>query len=102
VSGALLLSVPEQVTLRAIKVQTGLTTPDRTQQWVPTALDLSFSDNTCQRISLKNTASPQTVHIHPVRTSGVRIVIVAADSPRAGGAVPLAAITETALLVRPN
>ena len=101
-SGALLLSAPEQIKLRAIKVQTGLTTPDRTQQWVPTTLDLSFSDNTCQRINLKNVATPQTIHIHPVKTDGVRIVVVAADSPRAGGAVPLAAITEIALLVRPN
>lgn len=101
-SGALLLSAPEQVMLRAIRVQTGLTTPDRTQQWVPTMLDLSFPDNTCQRISLKNVGTPQTVHIHAVKTNAVRVVIVAGDSPRANGAVPLAAITETALLVRPN
>jgi hypothetical protein len=99
-SGALLLSAPEQVNLRAVMVQTGLTTPDRTQQWVPTTLDLTFSDGSCQRIALKNVATPQVIHIHAVRTNGLRMVIVAADSPRGNGAVPLAAITEIALLVR--
>jgi hypothetical protein len=101
-AGALLLSAPEQVNLRGIRVQSGLTTPDRTQQWVPTMLDLSFSDNTCQRIKLKNVATPQTIHIHAVETNGVRVVVVAADSPRGSGAVSLAAITEIALLVRPG
>ena len=65
-------------------------------------LDLSFSDNTCQRIKLKNVATPQTIHIHAVETNGVRVVVVAADSPRGSGAVSLAAITEIALLVRPG
>jgi hypothetical protein len=100
--GALLLTAPAQITLRAIMVQTGLTTPDRPQQWIPRALDLTFSDGSCQRITVNNVPDPQIVRIHAVKTNAVRLVIVAADRPQGSGALPLAAITETALLVRPK
>jgi hypothetical protein len=100
--GALLLTAPSQITLRAIMVQTGLTTPDRAQQWVPRALDLTFSDGSCQRITVQNVPDPQIVRIHAVKTNAVRLVIVAADRPQGSGALPFAAITETALLVRPK
>jgi hypothetical protein len=102
VPGALLLTAPEQITMRAIMIQTGLTTPDRTQQWVPRALDLTFSDGTCQRITVNNVLDPQIVRIHAVKTNAVRLVVIAADRPQGTGGLPLAAITETALLVRPN
>jgi hypothetical protein len=100
-AAALLVTAPHQITLRAVMVQTGLTTPDRSQQWVPTALDLTFSDGSCQRINVKNEPQPQVIRIHRVKTNDVRIVVVAADSPQSGS-TPLAAITETALLVRPS
>ena len=101
-AAALQLTPPKQITMRAIMVQTGLTTPDRNQQWIPRTLDLTFSDGSCQRINVKNVPDPQIVRIHTVKTNFVRLVIVAADQPQVSGAVGLAAITETALLVRPN
>jgi hypothetical protein len=102
-TNGLLLSMPQEVTLRAMKVHGGFPGPDAQQRWRPRTLELWFPDGKCQRVNLVDTATPQQLRIHAVRANAVRIAVVAGYPPQGGGSnQAYTAITEIALLTRPK
>ncbi len=102
--GALLLTAPGRITLRAVRVRGGLGAgdQDRPLQWRPKALDLGFSDGTCQRVALQDAPGEQVLTVHTVRTNVVRVTIVAGYPPPPGNGLPLAAVADIALMTRPS
>lgn len=101
--GSLLILIPEPVKVRAIKVAAGLAKTDvrRLQQWRPKTLQLAFSDGTCQKITLKDTAAVQQIKIDPVMTTQIRVNVLDALVPQ-GPPQNFVAISEIQLLTRPN
>jgi len=75
--------------------------PLRTHQWLPKALELSFSDGQCQLVPLANTADLQRISIQPVTTSQVRVQVVEAEAPPPDQPVNVVALSEIRLLARP-
>ncbi len=101
-ANGLVLSAPEQVTVRAIKIRSGVPGKDGDLIWRPHTIELWFPNGACQRINLANSPKPQQVAIHPVKTNTVRIAIVAGYQQQGGSTKQVTAITEIALLQRPK
>jgi hypothetical protein len=101
-TNGLLLTAPEPVTVRAIKIHSGYPDKNAALRWRPRTLELWFPDGHCQRVNLADSPKPQQHRIHPVKTNAVRIAVVAGYPPEGGSADPHTAITELALLMRPK
>jgi hypothetical protein len=101
-TNGLLLAMPEQVTVRAIKIHIGFPDKNAKLRWRPKTLELWYPDGSCQRVNLADSPQPQQVRIHSIKTNAVRIAIVAGYSPEGGSKQPVTAITEIALLMRPK
>ncbi len=101
--GTLLLTLPSPKKIRAIDVAAGLPADDplRSHQWLPTAIELSFSDGQCQQIAVTDVADLQRIVIQPVTTSQVRIQVVAAQAPPPDQPINVVALSEVRLLARP-
>jgi hypothetical protein len=100
---ALELTSKTELTARAINIQAGL--PDNLNRqafWRPTALDLEFSDGSCQTVQVQDVAGWQLVRFSAVRTTTVRITVAAANPPSGGSTSTQTAITEVQLMVRPS
>jgi hypothetical protein len=101
--GTLLLTLPSPKKIRAIEVAAGLPADDplRSHQWLPKAVELSFSDGQCQQVALTDIADLQRIQIDPVTTSQVRIQVVDAEAPPPDQPINVVALSEVRLLARP-
>jgi hypothetical protein len=100
---ALILTLPERTTVRAVEVASGLPAADPTRvlQWRPVRLQLTFDDGSCQSVGLPDTAGFQRHELHAVSTARVRVDIAAAASPLSGSDTRVA-LGEIRLLRRPG
>ncbi len=98
----LLLTTSGDHTVRAVKIHAGFPDKNTKLRWRPKTLELWFPDGQCQRVSLADSPKPQQVSIDPVDTNAVRVAVVAGYPPQGGSTAPATAITEIALLMRPN
>jgi len=100
---ALVLTLPERVTLRGVEVAPGLPAedPQRVLQWRPRLLQLTYADGSCERVELADSGELRKHRVRAVSTTTVRVEIAAAAPPRSGrdGGV---AIGEIRLLCRPG
>jgi hypothetical protein len=97
----LLLTLPGRVTLKEVKVVSGLPDQQRLLAWRPTLLRLTFDDGTCQQVPLTDTAGQQQHRLRSTTTSSMRLQVVGAAPPAPGGS-HIVALTEVELLRRPG
>ncbi len=100
---ALILTLPQKTTLRGVEVAAGLPAadPQRVLQWRPRMLQLTFDDDSCQRVALADKDGLQRGSLRPVPTTTVRVEIAAAAPPRSGAGTRVA-LGEVRLLRRPG
>ena len=102
-TGALLLTMPAAVEVRAVNVLAGLPAgdPRRPLQWRPRLLELRFADGGCQLVALPDSGAVQTHKLDDrVTTMKVRVAILDAYPPKSGEGKEVA-ISELTLLRRP-
>ena len=99
----LLLTLPQQTTLRGVDIASGLPKTDRARllQWRPTALRLTFDDGTCQVVRVDDTDGLQRRPLTSVDSAVVRVDITTAARPASGKASRVA-VAEVRLLRRPG
>jgi Double zinc ribbon len=97
------ISGAKPVTIRALDVTPGLlaTDPNWQLRWIPQELEIQGAGGSCQRVTLKKAQGTQRVKIKAVTTNLLRVSIVAALQPPAGG-TNVAGITEIRLMKRPG
>lgn len=101
--GAILLRLPEPVTVHEIDVFGGLTETDsdRLLQWRPETLELRYLEGGCERVSLADDADRQALPLTALApTAQIKVYVVSSFTPDPGGA-DLMTIREIDLFSRP-
>jgi hypothetical protein len=100
---ALVLSSPKPITVRGLRLVTGVSDPaQRLLAPRPATLDLEYSDGSCRSITVKDDAAAQQVSVPAQTTTVVRITVAAAYPAQGGSTSTAVAISEVSLLVRPS
>jgi hypothetical protein len=101
--GSIVIIPSGPTTIREIAVAAGLSKGDarRLQEWRPKTVQLTFSDGSCQQISLADNETLQQVKIEPVETTQIRVSIVDAYPPLPDQPMDVVAITDIRLFERP-
>lgn len=100
---SVVVTLPQEVSLNRLSVAAGLPKDDsrRAQQYRPKALQLAFTDGTCQRVELADADGLQMLPLETVRTGAVRIWVASAYSPASDQPQDIATIAEVRLFQRP-
>ncbi|WP_395725515.1 hypothetical protein [Nakamurella sp.] len=95
--------LPQEVALNHVSVAAGLPKDDsrRAQQFRPKALQLAFTDGTCQQVQLADADGLQMLPLDTVHTGAVRIWVVDAYPPASDQPQDVATVAEIRLFRRP-